>query len=129
MTDLGDLAQWEAHPFRKMQQAAHQNSRNHGFWDGQKITNPLVIPTKLALIHSEVSEALEDNRNGIHTTRIEIVNERNTGKPIGFPTELADVVIRCMDLAEAMGIDLWAEIERKHAYNITRPLKHGGKTV
>lgn len=57
------------------------------------------------------------------------VTVREDGKPEGFPTELADVVIRCMDLADAMGIDLWAEMERKHAYNRTRTRRHGGKAL
>ena len=48
-------------------------------------------------------------------------------KPEGFPTELADVVIRVGDLAGRLGIDLAAVIGEKMAYNITRPYRHGGK--
>jgi NTP pyrophosphatase (non-canonical NTP hydrolase) len=50
-------------------------------------------------------------------------------KPIGFASELADVVIRVMDLAEAMGIDLEREILLKHEYNLTREHRHGGKAL
>ena len=76
----------------------------------------------LTLIHSEVSEAAEDVRIGSMLTYT-----AQNGKPKGFPSELADVVIRCMDLASAMGIDLTDEIVRKHDFNTTREERHGGK--
>ena len=41
--------------------------------------------------------------------------------------ELADVVIRAMDSAEALGIDIEQAVETKHAYNETRLRRHGGK--
>jgi hypothetical protein len=48
-------------------------------------------------------------------------------KPEGFGIEIADAVIRCFDLADAMGIDLAAAIKLKHEYNKSRPMRHGGK--
>jgi NTP pyrophosphatase (non-canonical NTP hydrolase) len=50
-------------------------------------------------------------------------------KPEGVPSELADVVIRALDAADAWGIDLGAVIEEKLAYNATRGHRHGGKTA
>lgn len=41
------------------QEMVHQNARDHGWWDGVENKDPRVIPEKLCLIHSEVSEALE----------------------------------------------------------------------
>lgn len=41
--------------------------------------------------------------------------------------ELADAVIRIVDTAETMGIDLEEAITAKMAFNKTRPYKHGGK--
>lgn len=115
---------------------AHENSRAKGWWDG--VVDPAAtIPEKLALIHSEVSEALEDYRAGKMDARyvvrcgqcVEILNEPVDAhdKPIGFPTELADIVIRVADLAGALGIDLEAAVREKIAYNATRPHRHGGK--
>ena len=46
-------------------------------------------------------------------------------KPEGFGIELADAVIRIMDISESVGVDLEACIELKHAYNETREHKHG----
>lgn len=50
-------------------------------------------------------------------------------KPEGVPSELADTVIRILDTAEAYGIDLGFEIERKMRYNETRAFRHGGRLV
>lgn len=82
----------------------------------------LNVPEKLALIHSEVSEALEDYRSG----HMELYYEDN-GKPASFGVELADAVIRIADLCGRMGIDLESLINTKHEYNKTRPFRHGGK--
>lgn len=73
---------------------------------------PRETGTFLALIHSEVSEALEADRRG---------DEEN------FAEELADVCIRIFDLCGAKDIDLETAIEKKMEYNKTRPFKHGGK--
>lgn len=114
---------------------SHERASEKGWWDNciddtgiydpeDGIRADLVekaIPEKLALIHSEVSEALEDYRNGaMHTGH-------PYGKPVGFPSELADIIIRVCDLAGALGIDLEAEVARKAAYNETRTYRHGGK--
>lgn len=111
-------------------EAAHGNAVSKGFWDDQKLAPhshlldlgrvQRTIPEKLALIHSEVSEALEDYRDGHMVTTVDA-----KGKPVGFPSELADIVIRICDLAGALGIDLDAEIEQKVRYNASRPHKHG----
>lgn len=82
----------------------------------------------LALIHTEVSEATEELRKpDFEPTRI--YHRPSDGKPEGLPPELADVVTRCMDMAESLGIDLEAAITEKLAFNATRPFRHGGKTA
>lgn len=76
----------------------------------------------MALVHSEVSEAVEDIRIGNFTE-----TARLGGKPCGLPSELGDIVIRVFDACHGAGIDLQGVIERKLAYNATRAKKHGGK--
>jgi NTP pyrophosphatase (non-canonical NTP hydrolase) len=106
---------------KELQRDIHKVAVELGWWEKERN-----IPECLCLIHSEVSEALEDYRDN-HMESTIIVSGPKTGKPIGFPTELADIMIRTMDLAEGMGIDLEKEILKKHEYNRTRPYKHGGK--
>lgn len=107
----------------------HQTSVDHGWWPTRAMVDIVrSIPEKLCLIHSEVSEALEvfrDSGNGL-TVRL-YDDSKGDNKPIGFESELADIVIRVFDLAEALNIDIERAIAEKHAYNVTRPYRHGGK--
>ena len=81
----------------------------HGDW---LIANR--IPMFLALIHSEVSEALEGFRRSDRANVAE---------------ELADVLIRVLDLAHGLGIDMDAEVENKLRINRERGYRHGGKVI
>ena len=72
------------------------------------------IPAKLALIHSEVSEALEAFRKDDYDN---------------FREELADVLIRVLDLSGGMGIDIDNEVKEKLDKNKSRGYRHGGKRV
>ena len=101
----------------EMCRAAYENSKAKGFHDDE-----FNIAEKLALIHSEVSEALEEVRGGRSPTDVWTAM---SGKPEGFPIELADVVIRIGDLCGRLTIDLEAAVERKMQYNATRAHKHG----
>lgn len=87
---------------------------------------------RIALIHSELSEALEDYRAlGDEALRYRSVYspETDTVKPEGVGAELADAVIRIFDAAEHYGIDLEHCIALKMDYNDKRPYMHGGKVL
>jgi NTP pyrophosphatase (non-canonical NTP hydrolase) len=105
----------------KMRDMAHGMSREKGWYDGEAAKRN--IPEMLALIHSEVSEALEEYRAG----RMAVWFENGKPKPEGFPSEIADVVIRIGDLCGYLGIDLTEAVRVKMAFNATRPHRHGGK--
>jgi len=76
--------------WQMLQKEIYTDMVKAGFWPSD-----VSVPEKLCLIHSEISEALEDYRNNSMKLSFGV-----NGKPIGFPTELADAVIRIMDLAE-----------------------------
>ena len=82
-----------------------------------------------ALIHSEVSEMLEASRKDILWAPcdkpINIVVGDTVGPMVNIEEELSDIIIRCLDLAGAYGIDIQQCIHAKLQYNTTRPIKHG----
>lgn len=81
-------------------------------WDGEDVNK---IPAKLALIHSEVTEALEEFRK--------------EHRLVPFGWELADIIIRVAQLASGLGLDLDVLVEGKLEQNKTRPFKHGGRRI
>ena len=85
----------------------YYNAQVKGFHD-----EPREFGTAMALIHSEVSEALEAHRNG---------DWENVAE------EFADILIRVFDAAGAYKIDLDRAVEDKMRINRGRPRKHGKK--
>ena len=76
-----------------------------------------------ALITSEVAEATECVRNA------EPEYYFSKGKPLGESTEIADVIIRCLDYAESREWNMQELIKAKLEYNKTRGHRHGGKVI
>lgn len=76
----------------------------------------------VALIHSELSEALEELRKGHDPDHVYFGKD---GKPEGFPIELADAAIRIMNVLTEIGLDLEDMVRVKSEYNKTREALHG----
>lgn len=125
----------------KFTKLCHDNSKAKGFWDGPENDN---IPTKIALIHSELSELLEAYRKGNPTCDKEmamVIDGKAETIPLciieggyvrtmtAMEEEVADVFIRLCDLCGRLGIDIGRVAMEKHRYNTTRKHMHGGKRV
>lgn len=107
----------------KLRDEIHKNAIKHGWWQEERSFGEII-----ALCHSELSEALEEYRNGRFTKEI-YYSGGNKDKPEGIPIELADCIIRVLDFCGREGIDIEEAIKIKHGYNETRPYKHGGKII
>lgn len=104
-----------------LQVQLHAQVRSKGFWD-HATNNPSIIQEKLMLIVGELGEASEELRKD---GDVNYTYYREDGKPEGFQFELADALIRLLDLAEWCGISMADAVEKKDAYNRTRPFMHG----
>lgn len=100
---------------RNLAAEIHDNNVAKGWWEKDRNDGELI-----ALCHSELSEALEALRHG--NPPDDKIPEFN-----GATAELADTVIRILDMCHHRGWDLGAAIIAKVEYNKTRPMKHGGK--
>lgn len=127
----------------ELSKSIHANNEIRGFWDGG--IEAKNIGEVLCLIHSEVSEALEADRknhhasksfnlNQIHSIPLESQYEKQYYKQEfealvknSFEDELADIIIRVLDVCGAMKIDIDYHIEAKLKYNSLREFKHGKK--
>jgi NTP pyrophosphatase (non-canonical NTP hydrolase) len=103
-----------------LQSVCHGAATAAGWWNcpvtGEPSTREYIkaslLPQKLLLIHSEISEACEADRKGLKDSHLP---HRD-----GVEVELADAAIRIFDLAGALGYDLGATIREKMEYNAQR---------
>lgn len=114
---------------KELQERVHATAVSKGWYEGvPNAKDPTWIAARLALVHSEVSEALECARDG-ELERCYKTDQFGNAKPEGLAPELADVVIRVLDLAASLGIDLEEEIDIKARFNETRKHRHGGRKL
>lgn len=106
----------------------HRQSVDGGWYTNLKTGEKLDrnVPEMLALIHSEVSEALEGYRKNLMDDKLP---HRK-----GVEVELADTIIRIYDLAGYLELDLGGAVVEKMLFNKNREdhkvenrVKEGGK--
>lgn len=147
--------------FNQVGDSVHRVAREHGWWedcfrsdirdeDDCDTFDPTQrnFPESLSLMHSEISEALEEYRNGRRVDElyfedkngekfslIEVLDSYNDDlltaaqhlKPCGIGVELVDCMIRILDNLRAYEVDIDLLMNLKRKYNEGRPYKHGGK--
>jgi NTP pyrophosphatase (non-canonical NTP hydrolase) len=127
---------------RELQKEIHESNAEAGWWKdltaipeqsdlvkharrGSRL-GKAIVAEKLCLVHSEISESMEGARKNLmddklpHRKMLEV--------------ELADAVIRILDLCGALELDLAGAMREKMQYNSTREdhkienrMKDGGK--
>src|SRR5574337_525235 len=92
-----------------LQEICYNTALESGWWSNP---DPLIVPVKLCLIHSEISEAMEGHRKGK-------MDDHLPYRP-AIEVEMADAVIRMLDLAGYLRLDLEGAILEKLEYNAKR---------
>ena len=108
-----------------LQNEIHQGNVIAGWWTDLKTGVDLaeearlgtrlgkaLVAEKLALVHSEVSEALEGHRKSL--------NDDKLTDRLQIEVELADAVIRILDLTGALKLDIGGALQAKRQYNAKR---------
>lgn len=137
----------------KLSCEVYQNAVDHGFYEAEQemvntagsdiskheILQHLVFGQRVALIHSELSEALEADRLDRFSTRVGAAKDALSRNDEAFDDifrscikdtvedEIADALIRILDLCAANNIDIGTHVWLKMAYNAKRPKMHGKK--
>jgi NTP pyrophosphatase (non-canonical NTP hydrolase) len=100
--------------FIRMQNLVHKTALEHGWWENERNDGECI-----ALMHSELSEALE----GLRKPK----QDDHCPEFTNVEVELADCIIRIMDLAYARKWRVADALVAKARFNESRPYKHGGK--
>lgn len=113
----------------KLAEIFHANAVEKGFHSADE-TEDQFVERSCNNAHDEVSELHEAWRNGrLHYPCDKAQKMLKAGIiPLTcLEEELADIFIRCLDAARKLNVNIGEAVANKHAFNRTRPHKHGNK--
>lgn len=103
----------------EFQKRVYKTSIEHGF-------NEENVDQKLLLAVGEIVEAQNTIREGHRPTSTWLEKSKDGSfKPEGFGIEIADAIIRLLNILSGQGIDATEVLLAKAHYNDQRPFKHG----
>lgn len=119
-----EKGEWDALDslLEKLGEECYRRSRANGFWESYDVDSPqatMEVAVKIGLVIGECSELMEAWREGNpwapcnKTPTLTITNE-----------EIADVIIRMLDLASFLRVNVGDAVRAKLEFNATRPYKH-----
>jgi hypothetical protein len=99
------------HGIRQAQRLAHKTASDAGWYRNPETGEEIArnFGEVVALMHSELSEALEADRKGLRDDKL----PHRDGREVEF----ADCIICILDTAEALGLDVAGAIIEKNRYN------------
>ncbi len=109
--------------------AVHELAWEKG-WHEASETEDQFIERMCNNLHNEVSELHEAWRNNKLNAQCDKARDmlKQQIKPLTCKEEeMADIVIRILDNARKLGVDILSAIQRKHEFNKTRSFRHGNK--
>lgn len=111
--DIGIRRALQSFRLEQLAKEIHANAVAKGFWESDRS-----VGESIALVHAELSEALEAARNNFP-------KDSHVPEFGEFETELADAIIRILDMAGGYNVDVVSALLAKVEYNKNRPHKHG----
>lgn len=125
----------ETNTISQLAKEIHQRNKDKGF-----CSRPINVGELLMVVVSELSEALEADRNDNYSklsekdkkmlsdlTGADFIERFNAQIKDTFEDEIADAIIRLLGMSEILEIDIEWHILQKMKYNKSRPTQHGGK--
>ena len=117
MTTPSDMTACESHAYKGLleaQRLAHATASDAGWYRDPATGDPIArnFGEVVALMHSELSEALEADRKGLKDDKL----PHRDGREVEF----ADCIIRILDTAAALGLDVAGALIEKNRYNRQR---------
>lgn len=109
----------------------HEANKEKGLWD-----KPINVGEMLMLVTSELGEAMDAHQKGNFADRAAYISEARFDNfkenfelniKNSFEDEIADSIIRLLDMAGGLGINIDFHVHEKIKYNKIRPRLHGKK--